>query len=166
MSRGAWAATLVLLGVIAWLAWGMRPTDANRIARRLERIAADASAAPRESAVDRLARAARLATALTTDARLEFGEGAPAVEGREAIVALASRAVPGEGPARLSFVDVGITVGEGRLAARATMTAKLVTRDAQSGGDLVDAREVETDWVKQDGEWRITRATLVGTLRR
>ncbi len=166
MSRGAWIAAAVLIGAIAWLAWGMAPTDAKVIARHLERIAADATAASRETEVDRLARAARISKRLTPDARLELGDSNQPIDGREAIVALASRVVAGGGPARLSVVDVGVTVDQGAVTARATMTAKLVTLDAQSGGELVDAREVETDWLKLDGEWRIRRAAVVATLRR
>jgi hypothetical protein len=166
MGRSAWAVATVLVIAIAWMAWDMRPSEATRIARRLDRLAAESTAAPRESEVDRLARAARLSSYLTSDARLELGESIPPVDGREAIIALATRTLAGTSPSRLSVVDVGVSVAKDGTTARATMTAKLVTRDAEAGADVVDAREVETDWVKQDGEWRIIRAALVGTLRR
>ncbi len=165
MRRGTWIVAILLLAAAVWLAWGMRPSDRAQIARRLDRIAADAIPGAREAAFDQLARAARLSSCLTVDARLELGESSPPVEGREAIIGIASHAVT-EGPARLTLADIGVTIEPGGATARATMTATLVTRDRESGGDLVDAREVETDWVKQDGEWRIRRAALVRTLAR
>ncbi len=166
MRRGVWAAALVLLAAAIWLGWGMRPSDASRISRLLNRLAADATPGSGESETDRLARGARISSCLTSDVRLERGDSAPPIEGREAIVGLALQAGGAGGPARLRLADVGVTVDQGDATARATMTATLVTLDTQSGVEVVDAREVETNWVKQDGEWKIRRAAVVGTLRR
>ena len=165
MRRVGWVIAVLAFALAAWTAWRLWPSDARRISDTLGRLAADASVPGPEAELERLARVARLSAYLTPDAVLELGENAPTIEGRDAILGLAARARGFEGTAQVRFVDVGVTIDEGGTTARATMTATVTTRDRRSGDPVVDAREVETDWVKVEGTWRIRRATAVSTLR-
>jgi hypothetical protein len=156
---------LVVAGLAAWAAWRAWPSDERRITRALEALAADTSVDAVEAPVERLARAARIGAAFTEDATLEPGGHVPAVEGRDAIVALAARLRGTDLTGRLRFADVTVSIDADRNGARTTMTATITTRERQTGGDTTDAREVEMRWVRQDGHWRISRAAVVSTLQ-
>ncbi len=154
------AAVIVAVGVAAWQLW---PTDARRIRRKLDAIAATVNERPADG-VGQVARTARLARFVTDDVVLDPGEGAESIKGRERLLALASR-VPNEGePFELSFVDVSIQVTGERLAG-AHLTATLTTRDRQTGEETVDAREVELEFRRSD-DWRVARITLTDARER
>ncbi len=157
---GAVAGALAL-----WAVWGLWPSDARRIARALDALAADVSVTGPETPLERFARAARIGAAFTVDASIDPGGSHPALEGRDAIVGLAAQLRGTEAIGRLRFDDVTVTVDPSGATAVATMTATVTTRNRQSGDEMIDAREVEMQWVKQEGDWRISRATAVRTLQ-
>ena len=161
MNRASGRTIAALAGAaIAVAAWQLWPTDARRIRRKLDAIAAVLNEQPTEG-VAQLARTVQLANFITDDVVLEPGRGAPPIQGRERLVALA-RAQAGRGPFTVSFPQVSIDVAE---AGRATayVTARIATRDERTGEETVDERDVTLEFRCTD-DWRIGRITVVRDL--
>src|SRR5512132_4050074 len=143
---------LVALAAIALAAWHFWPSEVRRVRRKLDEVAAVVNEQPKDS-LGQIARTAQLAGFLADDVVLEPGHGAGAIQGRERLLALASRA-PNDGqPFKLAFVDVSVTV-TGDQSARAHLTATLSSRDADTHEPNVDAREVDLEFRLTD-DWRI-----------
>lgn len=151
------------LAVTAFVGWRVWPSEVHRVRRRLDALAAVVNEQPKEG-LGQIARTAQLATFFTEDVMLEPGGGAGAIQGRERLLALASRA-PNDGqPFKLEFVDVSVAI-TGEQSATAHLTATLSLRDIETGEPDVDAREVELQFRRTD-EWRISRISLVDTLEK
>jgi hypothetical protein len=154
-------AALILVGVVGFVAWHFWPSDARRVRRKLDEIASVVNERPKDG-LGQIARTAQLSKFLTDDIVLAPGRGAGAIQGRERLLALASRA-PNEGqPFRLAFVDVSVEM-TGDRSATAHLTATLSSLEPETGEQDVDAREVELQFRRTD-DWRISRITLIDTL--
>lgn len=141
------------IGVAGWRLW---PSDARRIRQKLDAIEATINERPKDG-VGQLTRTLQLAKFVTDDVVLDPGRGAGAIQGRERLLALASQ-VRNDDPVTLSFAHVMVDVtGEGR--ASAYLTATITRQDDRTGGEDVDAREVELEFRRTD-DWRIVRITL------
>lgn len=161
-ARRAIIAAAIVLGV-AVAAWQFWPTEARRIRRTLDAIAQTVNERPAEG-VGQVARTAQLARFFTDDVVIEPGEGREDIRGRERLLALASR-VPKEGePFELSFANVSVQVTSDQTA-NAHLTVTLTTRDAGTGEDTVDAREVALEFRRSD-DWRVARITLMDALEK
>jgi hypothetical protein len=151
---------VLLVVLVAWRFW---PSEEHRVRRRLGAVVAVVNEQPKDG-IGQIARTAQLAGFLTEDVVLVPGRGAGVIQGRERLLALASRA-PNDGqPYKLQFVDVSITM-IGEQSAAAHLTATLASRDIETGVPDVDAREVELELRRTD-DWRISRITLIETLEK
>jgi ketosteroid isomerase-like protein len=158
-----WISLSAVVAILA--AWYWWPSETRRIERRLGALAAQASIAEGEGPLARAADAAAAARYFTEDVTIALGDEAPRIDGRDALAAALARMPTPDGGVQVQLVDVAVAVGPAGVEARATMTATARYRDPQSNAPTVDAREVEMDLVKRDGEWRIRavrgRDTLV-----
>lgn len=149
------AAALIAIGFAAWQMW---PSDARRIRRKLDAIAATVNERPADG-VAQLARTMRLSKFVTDDVVLEPGGGTGTIRGRERLIALASRAPNDADPFTLSFSNVWIDVaGDSRALVRLTATFR--KPDPETGGETIEARDVELEFTRSD-DWRIGRITLI-----
>jgi hypothetical protein len=149
-----------LLAVWAWRTWW--PSDEQRIRGRLRAFAADFN----ESTTDGLgtvARAARLGSYLTDDVVVDLGSGSPPIQGRETLMAMATRLQMRTAAFTLDLVDINVTMAGGEADVNLTVAFK--RRSIGTGEESVDAREMALRMVKSDGEWRIRRASTVETFR-
>lgn len=158
------AAVAVLAGAAwAWHTWW--PDDERAIRRRLDALAG----AVNQDAGDGLAavgRAAEIGGFFTHDVVIDPGQGSAPVQGREAVIGLAARLPAGPAGYTLEFDDVNVTVGPDAAAADVRVLALLTRRSGPARERSTEARELQLVVTKQDGEWRIARATAVDTLRR
>lgn len=153
----------VLAAGVAFLAWRLWPSETRRIRQKLDGIAAVVNEWP-EDGIGQIARAAQLSRFVTDDVVLEPGRGAGVIHGRERLLALASRAPNAGGLYKIEFVDVSVELQD-EQSATARLTATLSSRNAETGEDNVDAREVELQLRRTD-DWRISRITLIETLEK
>ncbi len=158
--RLAIAGVAVAVAVTAWQLW---PSEARRVRRKLDALASVVNERPHDG-LGQIARAAQLAQFFTEDVVIDPGRGAGPIHGRERLLALVSRAPNDGDPFRLAFVDVSVEL-PGADAATAHLTATLSSRDADTGAENVDAREVELQFRRTD-DWRISRITLVDALEK
>lgn len=151
----------ILLAAIAWGAYAWWPSEERRVRKRLAALADTVNDSPRDG-LQLVARAARLTSFFEPDVVVDPGGGAAPINGRESLVALASRAPDARGSFRLSFVDVSVEVTGTRASSHLTATIEW-----QAAGEppSVDAREVMLDWRKTDA-WRIARVTAVEPLEK
>ena len=160
---GRFLAAFIALAVTGFVAWRVWPSEEHRVRSRLDAVAAVVNEQPKDG-LGQIARAAQLSKFLTDDVVLEPGRGAGVIQGRERLLALASRA-PNDGePYKLEFVDVSVEI-PGDNVASAHLTVTLSTRNIETGERDVDAREVELQLRRMD-DWRISRITLIDTLEK
>jgi hypothetical protein len=153
-------AVVAAVGLLAWRLW---PSETRRIRQRLDAIVTVVNERP-ENGVGQIARAVQLSKFVTDDVVLDPGRGAGVIQGRERLIALASRAPNAGDPYRIAFVDVSIDLQD-EQSATAHLTATLSSRDVETGEDNVDAREVELQFRHTD-DWRVSRITLIDTLEK
>lgn len=154
------AIAVALLAMWAWRVWW--PSDEQRIRSRLRAFAADFN----ESTTDGLgtvARAARLGSYLTDDVVIELGSGSPPIQGRDTLMAMATRLQTRTAAFTLELVDINVTMAGDEADVNLTMAFR--RRSIGTGEESVDAREMALRMVKWDGEWRIRRASTVDTFR-
>lgn len=163
------AVLVVGLAIGAWFAWAwLFPSDEAQIRGVLERIAegvSGAGAGEGEGGLDRLARLAALQEEFAPDAAIDAGPPFGRVNGRQAIVAAAARVGGAARRVELTFPDVAITVADDRESAEAVVTAQ-AEYDANAGGRVVDARELDLRFARVDGRWVINGVVLIDTLTR
>ena len=152
---GVWYRAAAVLGVVAvaGIAWTvLRPTEEDRIVRRLAQLAEDASLQPGESPLVRAARGARIAGYFTDDAHVELGPPFEAVDDRGALVGLTTA---------LRLLDEGVTVTLGDVTVRfdrrlLLATGALTARATSSGGqEILGIRAYEVGLRQVEGEWLI-----------
>jgi hypothetical protein len=164
LSTKGWGAVIaVILAAVAFATWQLWPSESRRVRRKIDTLAAVINEQPAD-ALGQVTRTAQLARLFSEDVVVEPGGGAGAIQGRERLLALASRA-PNEGhPFSIEFVDVSVAM-EGDQSATAHLTATLSSRDMDTAEPEVDAREVELRFRRTD-DWRIFRITLIDTLEK
>jgi hypothetical protein len=158
----------VIAGGAAFFLW---PSEASRVRTRVIAAADALSARPGEGDFDRLARLTGLAKALSPDVVVEAEPGGPAIRGREAVAALATRLSTAGGPQRVELSDVEVTLDDGSLHAVVTAIAH-VTSAAADGGQAgrvatgFDGDVIRVELARTDDGWLITRASPAPTLAR
>lgn len=166
MSRGFFHA---LVGVLAVAAIGLlvlfRPTESDRVVKRIRSLAAEASFRPGEGTVRRLARMQTLSAAFTEDAVLRFeslGLPSAVLTGREEINRIIGAALDLRGGLEIQLFDPVVTLGPESDAARVQWTIT-----AMSGKqEAFTAQEFEFKLIKRDGVWVIRELNTLRTLRR
>lgn len=159
---------VAVLGVtlaVAAATWAYWPGEEQRIRSRLEDLAATATERGGEG-LGQMAHAAKLAAFFTADVVVDLGPPYPEIRGRESLVALAAKVtMPGDDFA-VTFEHVVVTLDPGATSATARLTAVVSGHGPRQRDDTVDARELEVDLLKQDGEWQLDRVASVEAIRR
>jgi hypothetical protein len=137
--------------------WWFNP---NRIVKaRLGDIAAALSIPPNEPEIDRIARLARLRKLSTDDVHVKVGRTGADLTSRDAVLAAIASLMPPPGGWNVDFVDVDVRVNADETA-RAYLTADVTSRDAQTGQQTLDSRDVMLSFAKRDGEWLVREAEV------
>lgn len=137
--------------------------EAGAVRARLQALAGEAN----KPAVEGLAlvtHAASIGDYFTGDAVLDLGPGSAPIHGRNTIVAMVARLQPRMAAFRSEIDDVSVQVGEDGETAAVALTLRIIPR-SPAVGEGSDAREFALQMRKEDGAWRITRATAVQALR-
>jgi hypothetical protein len=160
--------TIIAAVVLGMLSMGLLyrywPSDERVIRRHLVHLAEVLSATPGENEVVHLTRAAALREYFAPDVRITLG--GQEITSRDALLGFLSRWKPPRGGFSVEFVDETVTLAEDHSTAQVALTAKLVSKNVQTGQSAVDAREVALRMAKVDRDWVITNAELRETLER
>jgi hypothetical protein len=157
---------VVLAGaaLLAALAWVFLPEgDERAIKRRLDRLVDEANASGGEG-LALVTRAAQLRSYFTSDVVVDLGSGAP-IAGRETLVGMASRFQPATHGGVVGLQDVAVAKRQGADVADVALTVTLTGVDARTGERTMDAREFALEMRRESGEWLISSATAVDTLK-
>jgi hypothetical protein len=160
-------ASLVVVILVAVVAYRWWASDERAIRRQLSAIAESLTVAPNEGSLGSISRLAQLRKALAPDIRVSpvprrsgGGDQADDIVGRDAVLALASRWAPPAGGVTVEFVDVRVTVGDSGTDAQVSCAAK-VTSGGASEEPTVDVRDVMLAFRKIDGAWLVSAARPV-----
>lgn len=152
---------------------GLLGGEEQRVVRMLEAAAEQASVNGQESAVIRMASAARVARHFTEDFTVDGDLGAGTIRGRDGVAAAAAQARAAVAGLQVRVADVDVA-----LPSPDTATAHLtlvVSGGGASGegrpsggaaGEMFDAREILLTLRKVDGDWLVPRADRLSTLER
>lgn len=158
---------IVLLAVIAagFGAWRyVFPGDEARIRAVLHRVAEAATAGAAEGSVARLSRAAAIRDELAPDVTVDAGAPVPRLSGREAVVGAAARMGGTVRNLEIRFPDISVAVGSDQQSAVAVVTAE--AHFDGSDGRRFEARELEIDFKRVDGNWVIAAVSVISPIRR
>jgi len=161
------ALRLVLLAALAalsiWLWTVFFPSPEKIIRQRLDKVAKEASFAPNESTLARLASAESLANEFATNVEVNIDTreaNRQEFVGRDQITQAALAARSAVGSLNVKFLDVVVTVAPNKQSATADLTV-----DANvSGQPEAIVQQVKITFQKISGQWLITRATTVRVL--
>jgi hypothetical protein len=134
------------------------PSEERRIRKQLDELVEMVNSPPADG-MAALARTAKIGNAFTTDVRIDFGD-APPVQGREAIMGIASRLQDRIRTVNVALQDVDVAVNSERTSADIDLTV-VVKSD-----DDTDAREFQVQMVKPDDRWLIAGAVAVKVLQK
>ena len=152
----------VLLGAAAvYAVQQLFPSEERRIRRQLEAIADDANHLSADLAG--AATAARLSRYFTEDVTIDPGGGVEPVRGRQTILALA-RSMHVGAETRVAVKDEDVQVAPEGASAKVTLTV-MVTRDAGTSNETVEASQLALTMVKRESEWLISHVTGIDTVR-
>jgi SnoaL-like domain len=154
---------LIVVGVVvAIAAWAFWPGGDERDVRaRLYELAAAASVPYAETELARATRLATIGRGVTTDVRLDAGDGRSAVTGRDAVIGAAGR-LSREGPVEFHLADLAVTVADNGATAQARATVLADRPDADQG---FEGQEVEIELVRNQGVWLVSRAVAVAAVQ-
>ena len=163
-----WIVRTILLAVLAaagyWLWTVFFPNPEKAIRNRLNEIAKLASFASNESPLAKISNAQKLSSyvADNVEIHIEFQRRSDSVyAGRDEVMKACVAARNMATGLTVEIPDVEITVHPGKQSATAGVTLR-----AQVHGERdYIIQEVKIDFVKTEGDWLITRAETVRTLR-
>jgi len=149
-TRTVGLATAVALLAVAWACW---PTEERAVRTRVTALVEALNGDAGESDLQRIARAAALASALTPDVVVVL-DADRQLNGREAVLGVARQWMQTRRETRVSLDALDVTVSAGRA------TADVVLR-------MDDERhEVRLQLVKPESTWLVQRAEVVSALAR
>jgi ketosteroid isomerase-like protein len=158
VSRATALLLVLVVGAVAAFAWTRWTSDEAAVERRLHGLAAEVN----ESIIDGAglrARSAQLGTYFTDDVVIDLGKGAAAIRGRATVLDMASRLQPRTSAFTLQLTDIGVVLAPDRLSGSVVLTAEFTRRGG--GENAIDARELSLAVTRADGDWRISRLTVV-----
>lgn len=142
--------TAVALLVVAWACW---PTEERTVRARVTALVDAMNGEIGEGDLQRIARAATLASALTQDVVVVLDNDRQ-LNGRESVLGVARQWMQTRLDMRVSLDDLDVTITAGGA------TADLVIRVDD------EPREARLHLVKPDSTWLVQRAELVSALER
>jgi len=142
-----------------------RNRDTRIIKKHLNVLAVTVSKSAQASELAFIAKIGRINNLFTQDCLIEVGAPVPKIQGLETLVSVFSHFQKSVDRMDVKFYDVGVTVNKESFSAKAVMTVRAVGTDPQDGGSMNDAREIEMDWEKDEGKWKIAIVREIKTLR-
>jgi hypothetical protein len=156
----------VLLGMLSMgILYRYWPSDERAIRRHLVHLAEVLSASAGESEVVHITRLAALREYFAPDVRITLA-GGQEIASRDMLLGFLSRWTPPPGGFSLEFVDETVVLAGDRATAEVDLTAKLTSKNVQTGESTVDAREVALTMAKVNRDWVITSVEMRETLER
>lgn len=143
------------LGVLL-LAWYLWPTDARAVRARVTSLVDALNAGANETDLARIARAASLASALTSDVVVVVDD-ARRLEGREMVLGVARQVAQTQRDIQVEVLELSVAIGADRTTAIADIVLR-VDRDSYHEGRL--------HLVKRSGAWLVQRAEVQRPLAR
>lgn len=156
------AAIVAAAAVLAWLFWP--EGDDRAIKRRLNELVEHVNESGAEG-LGTVTRATEIGAYFTDDVVVDLGQGTAPIAGRETLIGMAARFQPSTTASVVSLEDVTVATRPGTAIADVALTVTLTGRDARTGEQTMDARELTLEMRKDSGEWLIARATAVDTLK-
>jgi hypothetical protein len=154
------AAIVVVVGALAGLTWWVFPTDARKIRRASQELAALVSVPAGESEIARLARASRLGQRLAEDFVAEVAEEPTWSADRDTVVSYVARLSPAPAGTLVTLDDLEVDVDGSGEAATARAVATIREPGPPGGPDRIERREVSIAWRQRERQWRPVSATL------
>jgi ketosteroid isomerase-like protein len=150
-----------MVAVVAYLAWSwLVPSEEARVRAAVSALAETLSSSPTDP-IGQVTALARLRRELAADVTVTVGDGA-GIRGRDAVVGLWQRVRASSDSVRVRVVDLNVNVAEDGGTATADGVAEL-TRE-RNGVPERELREARASFVAEDGEWRLSSATLVDAI--
>lgn len=156
------AAIVAALAALAWLSWP--EGDDRAIKRRLNELVERVNEGNAEG-LGAVTRAAKIGAYFTGDVVVDLGQGTAPMTGRETLIGMAAGFQPWTTSRVVGLEDVTVAKRPGTAIADVALTVTLTGRDARTGDQAMDARELALEMRKDSGEWLIARATAVDTLK-
>jgi hypothetical protein len=165
-----WSKLVSLAGalLVVALGWWLYPTDVRRVRAACHELAHAVSVPPQEPDLARAARLAAFARPLSPDLLVEV-EGVEArLEGRDQVVAIASRLSASPRGMTVTLEGLDVTIGEDRQSAEARAVATVREPAPDGNSDVVEHRRVALRWSRSDRGWQLVHALVqdAETLRR
>ena len=151
------------LAVVIWFVQASAQGEQSRIRRRLEELTELFSNAGGQDGSAALVRLASLRQFFTEDVVVQLSDEIPELRGRDQLIATADRGLRHETGLKVTFEDIAIVLADSQRRAQANVTV-LVTGVRSSEAKSVNARELEMDLVKPDGDWLIEAVRRVEVL--
>jgi hypothetical protein len=160
--RGVLVAVLVVAGIWGWRL--LHPSPEQIIRKRLIEIAEVASFSGNEGSLTKLSKIQKLSSFCTSDVQITVevpGRSPQSLNGREEVLQAAAGARSVMSSLRVEFLDTTIAVKPGQPVASADLTLKCNV----SGEPDFLVQELKLLFTKTNGDWLISRAETVKTLR-
>lgn len=155
---------LAVLGVCFWLYTLLFPSAEKVVLKRIASLAATATITRGEGPLSRANKVSNLIGYFATDAEIAYdvnGVGARTLSGRDEIREAAAGGFVGLASLTVRFQDATVRVGPDRQNAEVSCTANVSANDEPNSG----IQELHFTLRKMEGQWLITHAETVKTLR-
>jgi hypothetical protein len=148
---------VALVAVVAGYRWWNSPE--RQINALLSDVAAALSHESAETDLRALTAVASLQKHLTLDVTIDMAGGATPIQGRQEVIATATRVRASRAMMRMQFFDPEIAM-TGDTSGTTRVTVQVTTRDASSQ-DVAVAYTVAMNLVLADGRWQIASARVL-----
>ena len=149
---------VAVVALVAYLAWGWLVTSEEDRVRAAVSALAEALSSDATDPLGQVTALARLRAQLTADVVVATGERAE-IRGRDAVAGLWQQVRASGDAARVRIVDLEVVVADDGATATADGVAELTL--TRGGVPERELREARATFVAEDGEWRLSTATLV-----
>jgi len=156
------AAAVIGILIVVWLVYPKSEED--RIRQRLDELAYVVSTTNQQRDAARLIHIAGLKQFFTEDVTVEVKPDIRKVKGRSNLLKMAHFALQQEPDLTVAFEDMTVTRDSGMQLALVNTTV-IVTGVQNQQARSLDARELEMDLVKTDGEWVIKAVRPVEVIK-
>ncbi len=156
------AAAVIGILIVVWLVYPKSEED--RIRQRLDELAYVVSTTNQQRDAARLIHIAGLKQYFTEDVTVEVKPDIRKVKGRSNLLKMAHFALQQEPDLTVAFEDMTVTRDSGMQLALVNTTV-IVTGVQNQQARSLDARELEMDLVKTDGEWVIKAVRPVEVIK-
>ena len=158
------ALILILTILFIMIFFTTRHRDQRLIKKGLGSLAITVSKSTNEGELAFIAKTRKIKSLFTQACRIVVGDPIPDIQGLEMLATAFCQALRSVDELNVGFYDISITIGEEGTTAKTMMTAKATGPDPYEGGPVTDVREIEMNWKKIDGTWKIAEVRAVQTL--